>query len=84
MDDGLPTYRTIKAKLMRNLNSASGRTDFVRVQIKIIDGKEPEAYPMLGKSSALSTMVKAHGYLEIAEKRQGLTEGEIVEVRLFD
>ena len=84
VDDGLPTYRTIKAKLMRNLNSASGRTDFVRVQIKIIDGKEPEAYPMLGKSSALSTMVKAHGYLEIAEKRQGLTEGEIVEVRLFD
>jgi molybdopterin molybdotransferase len=82
--DGLPRQRTIKAKLMRNLSSASGRTDFVRVQVKIIDGKEPEAYPMLGKSSALSTMVKAHGYLEIAEKRQGLKEGEIVQVRLFD
>jgi molybdopterin molybdotransferase len=83
-DDGLPKYRTIRARLMRNLSSASGRTDFVRVQIKIIAGKEPEAYPILGKSGALSTMVKAHGYVEIAEKLQGVKEGEIVEVKLFD
>ena len=80
----LPQYRTIKARLMRNLNSASGRTDFVRVQVKIITGKEPEAYPILGKSGALSTMVKAHGFIEIAEKLQGLKQGELVEVRLFD
>jgi molybdopterin molybdotransferase len=82
--DGLPHHRTIKAKLMRNLSSASGRTDFVRVQVKVIAGREPEAHPILGKSSALSTMVKAHGYIEIAEKLQGLKEGELVEVRLFD
>jgi molybdopterin molybdotransferase len=83
-DEGLPKYRTISAKLMRNLNSASGRTDFVRVQVKIIEDKEPEAYPVLGKSGALSTLVKAHGFIEIAEKLQGLKEGEIVEVKLFD
>ena len=35
-DDSLPQHRIIKARLMRNLNSASGRTDFVRVQVKII------------------------------------------------
>jgi molybdopterin biosynthesis enzyme len=29
-------------------------------------------------------MVKAHGFIEIAEKLQGLKEGEIVEVTLFD
>ena len=69
---------------MRNLNSASGRTDFVRVQVKIFEGREPEAYPILGKSGALSTMVKAHGYVVIAEKLQGVKEGEIVEVKLFD
>ena len=69
---------------MRNLSSASGRTDFVRVQIRIMAGREAEAYPILGKSGALSTMVKAHGYIEIAEKLQGLKEGESVEVRLFD
>jgi molybdopterin molybdotransferase len=83
-DNGLPRYRTIKARLMRNLNSASGRTDFIRVQVKILAEKQPEAYPILGKSGALSTMVKAHGFIEIAEKLQGLREGELVEVRLFD
>jgi molybdopterin molybdotransferase len=84
VDDGLPQHKTIKARLMRNLNSASGRTDFVRVQIKIGPELEFEAYPILGKSGALSTMVKAHGYIEIAEKLQGLKGGEIVEVKLFD
>ena len=80
----LPQYRTIEARLMRNLNSASGRTDFVRVQIRIDDDKEPEAYPVLGKSGALSTMVKAHGFIEIEEKLQGLKQGNLVEVKLFD
>ena len=83
-DDGLPQHRTLKARLMRNLSSASGRTDFMRVQIKTIEGKEPEAHPILGKSGALSTMVKAHGFIEIAEKLQGIKEGEIVEVKLFE
>jgi len=83
-DDGLPRHRILKTRLMRNLSSAPGRTDFVRVQIKTIEGKEPEAYPILGKSGALSTMVKAHGFIEIAEKLQGVKEGEIVEVKLFD
>lgn len=83
-DHGLPQHCTIKARLMRNLNSASGRTDFVRVQIIMFQDREPEAHPILGKSGALSTMVKAHGYIEIAEKLQGLKEGEIVEVKLFD
>jgi len=83
-EDGLPLHRTIKARLRRNLSSASGRTDFVRVQVKISSDREPEAYPVLGKSGALSTMVKAHGYIEIAEKLQGLKEGELVEVVLFD
>lgn len=82
--NNLPHYRTIKARLMRNLNSASGRTDFIRVQVKSIAGSEPEAYPVLGKSGALSTMVKAHGFIEIAEKLQGLRQGELVEVKLFE
>jgi molybdopterin molybdotransferase len=84
VDNGLPQNRIIQARLKRNINSASGRTDFIRVQLKKIQSHEPEAYPVLGKSGALSTMVKAHGYIEIAEKLQGLKEGEIVEVKLFD
>jgi molybdopterin molybdotransferase len=83
-DTGLPKNRVLKARLMRNVNSASGRTDFIRVEIHTAQHHEPEAYPVLGKSGALSTMVKAHGYIEIAEKLQGLKEGELVEVKLFD
>jgi len=83
-NNDLPQNRIIKARLKRNLSSASGRTDFIRVQIKMVLNGEPEAYPILGKSSALSTMVKAHGYIEIEEKLQGLKEGEIVEVNLYD
>ena len=69
---------------MRNLNSASGRTDFIIVRLKIVEDKKPEAFPILGKSGAISTMVKAHGFIKIDEKLQGLKEGEIVEVKLFD
>jgi len=83
-DNGLPHNRIIKARLIRNINSASGRTDFIRVRINNVQSHEPEAYPVLGKSGALSTMVKAHGFIEIIEKLQGLKEGEIVEVKLFD
>lgn len=84
INSGLPGLRTVKARLMRNLSSASGRTDFVRVQVKSVPGQETEAHPILGKSGALSTMVRAHGFIEIAEELQGLKAGEIVEVRLFD
>jgi molybdopterin molybdotransferase len=84
VDKDLPKDRIVKARLKRNINSAAGRTDFVRVQLHTDQNHEHEAYPILGKSGALSTMVKAHGYIEIAEKIQGLKEGEIVAVKLFD
>jgi len=82
--DGLPEYRTVDASLMRNLNSTSGRTDFIRIRLEKQDSGEIGAIPVLGKSGALSTMVKAQGYLIIEEHQQGLREGEMVEVRLFD
>ena len=82
--NSLPQHRTITARLTRNISSAAGRTDFVRVQVKLLKGREPEAHPIFGKSGALSSMVKADGFIEISEKLQGLKEGEIVEVKLFD
>ena len=82
--DSLPQYRSIKARLMRNINSASGRTDFIRVRVEWNDNGRPEAHPVLGKSGAISTMVRANGFIEIAEKLQGLKEGDTVDVKLFD
>lgn len=81
----LPAWRTVSARIMRNVNSSSGRTDFVRVQVQAsADDKQVCAYPVLGKSGALSTMVRADGYVVIEDDRQGLQEGENVVVRLFD
>jgi molybdopterin molybdotransferase len=82
--NSLPDYRMVDARLMRNLNSTSGRTDFIRVRLEQHDNGEIAAIPILGKSGALSTMVRAQGYLIIEEHQQGLREGELVEVRLFD
>jgi molybdopterin molybdotransferase len=83
--DGLPECRTLRARLMRNVNSAAGRRDFIRVQVRPASqaGEFAEAYPVLGKSGALSTMVRAHGYLILPEAQQGVGQGELVDVHLF-
>ena len=83
--DGLPEFRTLRARLMRNVNSAAGRRDFIRVQVQPASavGEFAEAYPVLGKSGALSTMVRAHGYLILPEAQQGVRQGELVDVHLF-
>jgi len=83
-NSSLPDHRAVNARLMRNLNSTSGRTDFVRVRLEKQDSGEMTATPILGKSGALSTMVKAHGYLIIQEHQQGVRQGDIVTVQLFD
>jgi len=75
--------RTLPARLMRNLNSSAGRRDFVRVEVRP-SGHTWEAYPVLGKSGALSTMVRADGFIVIEESCQGLREGESVEVFLYE
>jgi molybdopterin molybdotransferase len=82
--NSLPDYRRIDAILMRNLNSTSGRTDFVRVRLEKQDSGQFAAIPILGKSGALSTMVRANGFLIIQEIQQGLRKGDTVTVHLFD
>lgn len=77
-----PERRMVQARLMRNLNSAAGRRDFVRVELKG-SGTFWEAHPVLGKSGAVSTLVKAQGFIVIEELKQGLKEGETVEVYLY-
>jgi len=80
----LPDKKMIKGILMRNIPSAGGRKDFVRVKVRRKkDNKTFQIDPVLGKSGAISTMVKAHGYLVINESIQGLSKGDEVEVELF-
>ncbi len=76
------TPRTLKAKVGMNIVSTNGRTDFVRVQlIKEDDGLW--AKPIYGSSGLIATLVKADGLICIPLEKNGLRQGEEVEVRLF-
>lgn len=72
----------ISARISRNIASAAGRQDFIRVCLKEKDD-QVWAVPILGKSGLISTMVMAHGLAKIPAEKQGVLEGEKVEVELF-
>jgi molybdopterin molybdotransferase len=72
----------VSATLSRNIESASGRDDFIRV--KLIRGDEGWiAEPIFGKSGLISTLVEADGLLRIDRNTEGLYQGQKVEVMRF-
>ncbi len=73
---------SVTASLSRNINSAPGRRDVVRVTLSKED-TEILAEPVLGKSGSISTLSKAHGYFIIDESSQGIYQGTNVEVILY-
>jgi len=77
-DDTGKTSR-LTAYLSRNLASAQGRVDFVRVRLVQKAGKN-WAEPILGKSGLINTMVKADGLIEIGMNTEGLDQGAEVAV----
>ncbi|MBA4392574.1 MAG: molybdopterin molybdenumtransferase MoeA [Desulfobacca sp.] len=79
---GVKHIPKIKARLTRNLASAQGREDYVRVALKE-EAAGWEASPILGKSGLISTMVRADGMIQIEQNCEGLEKGEWVEVWLF-
>ena len=82
LDDRFRRAFTIPCRLTRNLPSAQGRVDFVRVRVDHRDGVL-YAEPVLGKSGLIHTMVKADGLVRIAAPVEGLDKGEAVAVELF-
>ena len=69
----------LSAQLSRNIPSAQGRTDFIRVRLKYADGIL-WADPILGKSGLINTMVNADGLIEIPLNTEGLDKGTEVKV----
>jgi molybdopterin molybdotransferase len=69
----------IQATLSRNLASAQGRVDFVRVRLSESQGLI-KAEPILGKSGLINTMVKADGLIAIGMNTEGLDRGARVDV----
>jgi molybdopterin molybdotransferase len=83
---GLPPFPrlefSLRARLSRNIASAPGRLDCLRVRLRR-EGGEVWADPVLGKSGLLTTLVQADGLAWIEPGREGLLAGEIIEVRPF-
>jgi len=71
---------TLSARLSRNVSSAQGRTDYIRVRLTEKEGILL-AEPILGKSGLINTMIKADGLIEIGKNTEGLEKG--AEVRVF-
>jgi molybdopterin molybdotransferase len=76
------TDHVIEAELDRNVESASGREDYIRVKLTHSEGRRL-ATPILGKSGLISTMVEADGIIRIDMNTEGLYGGDKVKVRLF-
>lgn len=66
--------RRIPARLTRNIESALGRTDFVRVRLSG-PPDQLEAEPVLGKSGLIYTMVEADGLVAVDPHCEGLDRG---------
>jgi molybdopterin molybdotransferase len=74
---------TCNALLSRNIESKSGREDYVRVRL-IEDGERLTAEPIFGKSGLISPLVEAQGLVRVDLNMEGLYQGQVVKVMLFD
>ncbi len=77
-----PPSLSVKAKLTRNIPSATGREDYVPVKIEEKNG-ELYADPVFGKSNLLFAMVRGDGVARVPLDKGGMMAGESVEVTLF-
>jgi molybdopterin molybdotransferase len=75
-------HHYVEAELTRNVESASGREDYLRVRLIEKDGKLI-ADPIFGKSGLISTLVESDGLLPIDINTEGLYQGLKVKVMLL-
>jgi molybdopterin molybdotransferase len=73
-----PPEPSARARLARDLASASGRLDVVQVRVS-----EGVATPVFGLSALLSVLTAADGYVVIPEEATGLAAGTEVDVTLY-
>jgi molybdopterin molybdotransferase len=73
----------VNAVMTRKVATTLGRKTFVRVRVTQKNG-EFLAEPVSARGSgAISTMTRGNGFVIVPENREGVTEGELVTVRLF-
>lgn len=75
-------FARLPAVLSRNLPSAPGREEYVRVALKQDNGQW-RAEPLFGKSGLLTTLIQGQGLVRVAKDSEGLDAGSSVTVMLF-
>jgi molybdopterin molybdotransferase len=73
---------TVRAKLLVNLASESGREEWVPVRL-IAEGGGWQADPVFGKSNLIFTLAQADGLVRVQPDATGLSAGEVVDVLLL-
>ncbi|MFH2125646.1 MAG: gephyrin-like molybdotransferase Glp [Pseudomonadota bacterium] len=76
-------FTRLSARLMRNLPSAQGREDYIRVRVGANGDGAWQAEPVFGKSGLIRTLTQGHGLVRIPLEKEGLDQGSQVEVLLF-
>lgn len=82
VQETFPVNQAVDAFLGRNVHSAAGRMDIIRVELQCVE-EQLTAYPVLGKSGSISTLSRAHGYFVIEEPLEGVTEHSPIKVYLY-
>lgn len=77
-----PGRETAQATLARRLTSPMGVEDYVRVKLGRV-GDKLVATPMGRGAGVISSLVRADGLLVVPAGREGVTEGQSVEVELL-
>jgi molybdopterin molybdotransferase len=74
----------LMARMKRKISTTLGRKNLVRVHVSREKG-EFIADPISARGSSLfSTMTRSNGYVIVPENREGLAEGEMVAVNMFE
>ena len=76
-----PRPPTVRARLLRDIPSVSGREDYVQVRL-VHNDRELCAEPVFGKSNLIYTLIRADGSVIVPLDVGGLYAGAEVEVRL--
>ncbi|NLT96145.1 MAG: molybdopterin molybdotransferase MoeA [Clostridia bacterium] len=75
--------KTCKGILTRNIPSSAGRTELVRVRVEQAQ-EGLKVTPVFGKSGLITTLIGTQGFIEIPPFKEGLENGSIVEVVLWN
>lgn len=78
-DDG----KTVRAKMLRRAPSSLGNRTFMRVLVHKLNGEYVAEPLRTSGSGVISSMIKANGLVVIPEDKEGVEEGEEVEVTVL-